>query len=49
MVSQSLPESATGAENTIHDVLLSPSKDPAPALTTRGAASTGSTTGGGTT
>ena len=41
MVSQSAPESPTGAENTIHDVLLSPSKDPAPTLTTRGATAPG--------
>lgn len=48
MVSQSAPESPNGAENTVHDVLLSPSKDPAPTLTTRGAQPAGSPTGGGT-
>jgi hypothetical protein len=37
IVSQSGPEATTGAENTVHDVLLTPSADPQPTLTTRGA------------
>jgi hypothetical protein len=52
LVSQNAPDSATGAENTVHDVLLSPSTDPAPELTTRtvstSTTSSSSSTGGTT-
>ncbi|HEY4302944.1 MAG TPA: alkaline phosphatase D family protein [Gemmatimonadaceae bacterium] len=48
LVSASSIESPTGAENTVHDVVLTPTKLAAPTLTTRGAPPT-SPTGGGTT
>lgn len=48
MVSATAIDSPTGAENTVHDVLLTPTKDAAPTLTTRAPQPAGST-GGGTT